>query len=526
MKTLEQTVRRISVGLTTLATTALLVIVSAASLFCGVTSARAQEPDNRIDWRWGRPGVMVVTNAPTAVTVTNIATEVATEVASGVANTMFGPRVTALEDALDGGTNNWNTAYSWGDWSAAVGANTAAIRILETNTVTRADTNGWETGSHASFLTSAPPQSVVSVNGQTGAVVITAQSLGAWQNPASATNWTWTSDGAQITLTGYTGPNDVVIPDMLDGLPVTDVGTVFNSNTSITSVQGGDNLVSVSDYAFSYCNNLTSVSLPSITTVGDYAFNNCISLTSVTLPSVTTIGDNAFSECYYLTSVSLPSVTIIGDYAFYGCHGLTSVPLPSATTIVANAFYGCDNLTSITFSGNVLPEQLDMFAGISPLPTIYVDNPTATGWGDTWCGAPVVRLDLHGDKIYQAGELVATTGHVAQAIAAIEFPVTSTNYTAWTGTITPADGTATVTSAHGNMPVLVTDAPCVLTLDPTGYGTAGVSRVSLSYYTGTNSFTFATNVITYSATPTVDTNGWNSLLIRRVSDGAWKGVGL
>ena len=99
-------------------------------------------------------------------------------------------------------------------------------------------------------------------------------------------------------------------------------------------------------------------------------------------------------------------------------------------------------------------------------------------------------------------------------------------YTAWTGTVTPADGTATVTIAHGNMPVLVTDAPCVLTLDPTGYGNAGVSRVSLSYYTGTNSFTFATNIIDYAATPTVDTNGWNTLLIRRVSNGAWKGVGL
>ena len=64
---------------------------------------------------------MVVTNAPTAVTVTNIATEVATEVASGVANTMFGPRVTALEGALDGGTNNWNTAYGWGDHAAVQG---------------------------------------------------------------------------------------------------------------------------------------------------------------------------------------------------------------------------------------------------------------------------------------------------------------------------------------------------------------------------------------------------------------------
>ncbi|MDD3524602.1 MAG: hypothetical protein PHQ41_07910, partial [Candidatus Cloacimonetes bacterium] len=91
--------------------TAISVCFAVTSLFCGLTVARAQEPDNRIDWRWGRPGVMVVTNAPTAVTVTNIATDVA----GGVANTMFGPRVTALEGALDGGTNNWNTAYGWGD---------------------------------------------------------------------------------------------------------------------------------------------------------------------------------------------------------------------------------------------------------------------------------------------------------------------------------------------------------------------------------------------------------------------------
>jgi hypothetical protein len=187
---------------------------------------------------------------------------------------------------------------------------------------------------------------------------------------------------------------------------------------------------------------------------------------------------------------------------------------------------------------NAPAEATGVFASITP-PTVYVTDPQATGWGDTWNGVTVIRPPLYADAVYQAGELVATTGHVAQAIAAIPEPdlsgrptfaqIAASNalpYTAWTGTVTPQNGTATVAYAHGNMPVLVTDAPCVLTLDPTGYGTAGVSRVSLSYYTGTNSFTFATNVITYSATPTVDTNGWNTLLIRRVSDGAWKGVGL
>jgi hypothetical protein len=53
--------------------------------------------------------------------------------------------------------------------------------------------------------------------------------------------------------------------------------------------------------------------------------------------------------------------------------------------------------------------------GITPPPTVYVTDPQATGWGDTWNGAPVVRPPLYADAIYQAGELVATTGHVAQA---------------------------------------------------------------------------------------------------------------
>jgi len=212
--------------------------------------------------------------------------------------------------------------------------------------------------------------------------------------------------------------------------------------------------------------------------------------------------------------------------------------LPQAQTLGDSAFYYCASLTSVHMGRNAPAEATEVFYGIDP-PTVYVTDPQATGWGATWNGAPVVRPPLYADAVYQAGELVATTGHVAQAIAAIPEPdlsdrptfaqIAASNalpYTAWTGTVTPQNGTATVAYAHGNMPVLVTDAPCVLTLDPTGYGTAGVSRVSLSYYTGTNSFTFATNVITYSATPTVDTNGWNTLLIRRVSDGAWKGVGL
>ena len=99
-------------------------------------------------------------------------------------------------------------------------------------------------------------------------------------------------------------------------------------------------------------------------------------------------------------------------------------------------------------------------------------------------------------------------------------------YIEFSGIITPANGTATVTYAVGNMPSLTITSPTVVTLDPTGYGTNGVSRVALSLYCGTNSVTLSTNVITYATTPTLSTNCWNTILIRRVSNCVWKGVQL
>jgi hypothetical protein len=102
----------------------------------------------------------------------------------------------------------------------------------------------------------------------------------AWQNPASATNWTWTSDGVSITLTSYSGPNDVVVPDMLDNLPVTSFGIVF-SYTTITSIRGGEYVATINGNAFDACTALTNAVFPSVTIVGPLAFSDCSSLAKV-----------------------------------------------------------------------------------------------------------------------------------------------------------------------------------------------------------------------------------------------------
>jgi hypothetical protein len=322
----------------------------------------------------------------------------------------------------------------------------------------------------------------------------------AWQNPASSTNWTWTKTATEVTLTGYTGTANVFIPDMLDGLPVTVLGEALRGSTVITNVSGGVNIntlsayafsnctalttvslpnaVTIGNYAFYTCTNLTSVSLPSATTIGIYTFNSCTALTSVSLPRATTVGNNALASCAALTSVSLPNVTTTGNNTFNSCTALTSVSLPSATTIGAASFSSCTNLTSASlpnvtvvgasaFSGCLSLNSV-YFAQNAPTPagnvyllstnaTNYVTNPTATGWGTTWNGRPVVRMAAYSDSFVGNGagltnitaEQVgaATTSAVSFAAAPACYQITLTNTSAlsWTNTWMPTSKVSRVT---------------------------------------------------------------------------------
>ena len=105
-------------------------------------------------------------------------------------------------------------------------------------------------------------------------------------------------------------------------------------------------------YAFYYCSNLTSITIPnSVINIGERVFYGCSSLTSITIPnSITSINDYTFCRCSALISITIPdSVTSIGEYAFNGCSSLTNITIPnSVTTIGDSAFYGCSNLESIT----------------------------------------------------------------------------------------------------------------------------------------------------------------------------------
>ncbi len=142
------------------------------------------------------------------------------------------------------------------------------------------------------------------------------------------------------------------------------------------------NSTAIGDYAFRYCNRLTSIEIPdSVTSIGDCAFDSCTSLTSIKIPDkVTSIGDGTFNYCSDLTSITIPnSVISIGDSAFDSCSGLTSITIPdSVTSIGGTAFSSCSGLTSITIPDSVVQIGDYVFPNCSNLRTVTIGKNVAT----------------------------------------------------------------------------------------------------------------------------------------------------
>lgn len=115
-------------------------------------------------------------------------------------------------------------------------------------------------------------------------------------------------------------------------------GVVFNKdkNTLLlcpigkTSYNVPNEIVSISDNAFSGCVNLINVNLnkdDKLKYINDSAFSKCEKLEKIDIPSsVVSIGKSAFSGCKSLTSVTIPEkVTNLGGYAFANCSNLLEV---------------------------------------------------------------------------------------------------------------------------------------------------------------------------------------------------------
>jgi hypothetical protein len=251
-------------------------------------------------------------------------------------------------------------------------------------------------------------------------------------------DFTYTSDGSAITITGYTGPGGTVtIPASINGLPVTTVGyAAFFNKGSLTSVTIPSSVTFILDKAFGYCMGLTAItvdaanasyssldgvlfdknktlliqcpgakagtySIPgSVTSIGSEAFFGCYNLTGVTISgNVNSIGFSSFLECTNLTSVAIPgSVTSIGVQAFDGCSSLTSVTIPGSVSDIGDqAFDLCSSLTNVTIPGSVTNIGYRVFSGCGSLTSVTIPGSVTTIGREAFQGcfslASVTMLD-------------------------------------------------------------------------------------------------------------------------------------
>ena len=182
-------------------------------------------------------------------------------------------------------------------------------------------------------------------------------------------NWVMTADGT-LTISGKGRISNY--NDYSNRAPWYACGKYIKSIVIESGVTG------IGNYAFYYCEALTSVTIPNtVTAIGDEAFRNCKALTGVTIPnSVTTIGDGAFSYCEALTGMTIPgSVKTISGRAFSSCTSLRSVTIPNGVTVIDESlFYGCTSLTSVTIPKSVTSIGWSAFFRCSSLKSVNIPS--------------------------------------------------------------------------------------------------------------------------------------------------------
>lgn len=133
----------------------------------------------------------------------------------------------------------------------------------------------------------------------------------------------------------YSG--DIVIPEFVEynaqKFTVNTIGPGAFSGEPVESVSIPETVKRIEETAFSFCKNLTSVTIPNgVTYIGFYAFE-CSGLVTASIgDGVTHIDNKAFSSCRSLSTVSIgKSVEKIGKRAFEECGAITKLTCKATT---------------------------------------------------------------------------------------------------------------------------------------------------------------------------------------------------
>ena len=153
---------------------------------------------------------------------------------------------------------------------------------------------------------------------------------------------------------------DIVLPTEAEfsgtTYTITEVGSAFKDNDTITGVTIPDGYTDIGTEAFSGCTALKKAVIPgSVDTIASSAFLGCTALDTVDFEEDTasslTINAGAFANCTSLTAIELPARFSSTRYNFlYGCDALTSITLKDGAQNFAvsdNILYNVSGTTAV-----------------------------------------------------------------------------------------------------------------------------------------------------------------------------------
>jgi serine/threonine protein kinase len=188
------------------------------------------------------------------------------------------------------------------------------------------------------------------------------------------------NDRGTLTVTGYYGKKEVVIPAAQKGVSVTEIGDNAFNKKMLTSVTIPDSVTAIGVGAFAN-NRLSSITIPdSVTTIGVGAFAEN-QINSVTIPdSITLIEARVFAENHLSSIFISKSVTSIGKGAFVN-NQLSHVDIPDGITKIEDDVFAVNRLTSVIIPNSVTSIGNGAFS-VNALNNVTIPN-SVTEIGDS-----------------------------------------------------------------------------------------------------------------------------------------------
>jgi len=218
-----------------------------------------------------------------------------------------------------------------------------------------------------------------------------------------------------IIITKYIGNNvNVIIPENINGIPVTVIGENSFEQTNIKTIEMSDSIISIGNRAFRGCQELITVKISaSVLNFGRYSVNTAIVKDNVgngtkvvgqiksgtevlgTIETISGVGgelgnyglDLIFDGCSKLTSINVdlnnPNYSSIDGVLFnkqmtillffpHGKEGNYNIP-NSVIEIGEGAFFNCKQLTSVSFPDKLIRIGMFNFFFCSSIKSFNVD---------------------------------------------------------------------------------------------------------------------------------------------------------